>query len=135
MNESLIDTSLVFVLLRNEVAASHNATNYLAQYSTFNLSHVSEYEILRGFKINPSSRRRKLFDLIEPRITYIPIDRPVILRAAEIYADLYQRGQLIGDADILIAATALEHNLSVVTRNEKHFSRIPGLTVVNWSNI
>ena len=41
----------------------------------------------------------------------LPITDRVIERAAELYADLYKRGQLIGDADILIAATALASGL------------------------
>ena len=55
-----------------------------------------------------------------------------MVRAAEIYADLWQRGQLIGDADILIASSALVHGLGVVTNNEDHFNRITDLRVQNW---
>jgi tRNA(fMet)-specific endonuclease VapC len=39
---------------------------------------------------------------------------------------------LIGDADILIAATAIENNAGLVTGNERHFRRIPDLHVENW---
>ena len=46
-------------------------------------------------------------------------------RAADIYAELHRRGELIGDADILIAASALEQNLGVATNNAAHSS---GLT-------
>jgi tRNA(fMet)-specific endonuclease VapC len=56
----------------------------------------------------------------------------IVVRAAEVYADLYRRGALIGDADILIAPSALEHGLVVITNNEDHFRRIPGLMVENW---
>ncbi len=45
-------------------------------------------------------------------------------RASQIYADLYQQGKIIGDADILIAATAIESDLLLVTNNTAHFSRI-----------
>jgi tRNA(fMet)-specific endonuclease VapC len=41
-------------------------------------------------------------------------------------ADLRRQGKLIPDLDLLIAATALRHNLTVVNRDE-HFRRIPGL--------
>jgi predicted nucleic acid-binding protein len=43
-------------------------------------------------------------------------------------------GQPIEDNDILIAATALHHNLPVATRNVADFNRIPGLAVEDWSN-
>ncbi len=39
----------------------------------------------------------------------------------------------IGDADILIAATAIENNLAIVTNNESHFNRITNLQVINWN--
>src|SRR6266511_3975372 len=45
---------------------------------------------------------------------------------------LHQRGALIGDADILIAATGLEHGLIVVTNNESHYNRITGIQLENW---
>jgi tRNA(fMet)-specific endonuclease VapC len=38
----------------------------------------------------------------------------------------------VGRADLLIASIALAHRATLVTRNIRHFSRIPGLTVVNW---
>jgi tRNA(fMet)-specific endonuclease VapC len=42
-------------------------------------------------------------------------------------ADLRRSGQLIADLDLLIAATALHHDLTLLTRNVRHFARIPGL--------
>ena len=39
---------------------------------------------------------------------------------------------LIGDADILIAATAIEHACVLASNNTAHFSRIPGLSLDNW---
>jgi predicted nucleic acid-binding protein len=56
----------------------------------------------------------------------------VIVQAADLYALLYQTGQLISDADILIAATALKHDLVRVTENVNHFQRIPGLVIERW---
>jgi predicted nucleic acid-binding protein len=37
------------------------------------------------------------------------------------------QGTLIPDLDLLIAATALQHDLVLLTRNRRHFDRIPGL--------
>jgi tRNA(fMet)-specific endonuclease VapC len=54
---------------------------------------------------------------------------PILRRYAEIRLDLRPRGQLIGDVDILIAATALERNLTVVTL-DGDFARVPTLKVL-----
>jgi tRNA(fMet)-specific endonuclease VapC len=62
----------------------------------------------------------------------LPITDEVIVRAADIYASLKQRGELISDADILIASTALISRLGVVTNNLAHFRRIPELQLQNW---
>jgi tRNA(fMet)-specific endonuclease VapC len=62
----------------------------------------------------------------------LPLTDDIIVQAADLYALLYQEGQLISDADILIAATALKHNLVMVTENVNHFRRIPGLSIENW---
>jgi hypothetical protein len=62
----------------------------------------------------------------------LPLTDDIIVQAAELYALLYQAGQLISDTDILIAATALKHNLVMVTENVSHFRRIPGLALESW---
>jgi len=48
-------------------------------------------------------------------------------------ASLEQKGERLDDFDLLIAATALTLNYAIVTNNEKHFRRIEGLRVENWS--
>jgi tRNA(fMet)-specific endonuclease VapC len=62
----------------------------------------------------------------------LPLTDSIIQRAADVYAELYRRGALIEDADVLIAATALEHGLVMISDNEDHFRRIPSLRVDNW---
>ena len=54
------------------------------------------------------------------------------MQATDIYAGLYKHGELISDADILIAATAVVHGLILITGNVGHFQRIPGLQVLSW---
>ena len=49
-------------------------------------------------------------------------------------ADLVKKGLIIDDFDISIAATALKNDLTVVTDNTKHFSRIEGIKIENWMN-
>ena len=50
----------------------------------------------------------------------------------EIYATLKKKGELINDADILIASIVKAHNAILVTNNEKHFLRVEGLKIENW---
>jgi tRNA(fMet)-specific endonuclease VapC len=48
---------------------------------------------------------------------------------AEIRGHLRRTGQIIGDLDILIGVTAVEHGLTIVTRNVRHFERIPNIMI------
>ena len=59
--------------------------------------------------------------------------REVAWHYGEIYRFLSTNGLLIGANDLWIAATALAYDLPIVTRNEKHFRRVPGLQVVGYS--
>lgn len=59
--------------------------------------------------------------------TTIGISEPVMVTFGAVRASLRRQGLLIPDLDLLIAATALTHNLTLLTRNMRHFQRIPDL--------
>ena len=74
----------------------------------------------------------RAFEQLWQALGIVMIDLAVLDKAAELYADLRRAGQLIEDADLLIAAIALVHELTLVTNNTAHFSRIAGLQVEDW---
>ena len=59
--------------------------------------------------------------------TVIPLTDSIMKLFAKHRAALRARGSLIADLDLLIAATALHHDLVLMTRNVRHFRRVPGL--------
>lgn len=59
--------------------------------------------------------------------TTLGISEPVIVTFSTIRASLRRQGLLIPDLDLLIAATAITHDLTLLTRNTRHFRRIPDL--------
>ncbi len=61
------------------------------------------------------------------RLALLELDDAIMERFARIRAELRRRGQLIPDLDLLIAATAMHHDLTLLTRNVRHFDRIPQL--------
>ena len=61
------------------------------------------------------------------------MDEEVSMVAADLTAQLRRSGRSLDWADLFIAATALVHGLIVVTRNVRHFDRVDGLLVENWS--
>lgn len=62
----------------------------------------------------------------------VTLDREIMSKASEIYAELKRRGELIEDADIIIAASCLIKDMVLVTDNEDHFDRIENLETENW---
>ena len=64
----------------------------------------------------------------------IDVTRSVMDVFAELKDRLQRDGTRLEDMDLFIAATALSHNLTLVTNNEKHFSRISGLKIENWKS-
>jgi len=75
---------------------------------------------------------KRLRSEVLSRVAILPLRQSEALLAGEILADLERRGEPIGTEDVLIAATALRHDLTVATRNTKHLSRVKGLRVENW---
>ena len=53
---------------------------------------------------------------------------------SEIKSNLERKGNIIDDMEVLIAATALSHNLILVTNDVSHFSRVEDLRIENWKN-
>jgi len=64
-----------------------------------------------------------------PAVTVLSYDVPAARVYGEIRARLEATGRLLADADLQIAATALLHDLDLVTGNVKHFSRVQGLRI------
>lgn len=62
-------------------------------------------------------------------VPILGIDEPVARRFGQERARLRAAGQLIGDVDLLIGATALTHGLTLFTNNRRHFERLEGLTI------
>ena len=62
-------------------------------------------------------------------VDVLPLTRSAMRRFADLRGALRRQGELIGDIDLLIAATALDYRLILLTRNLRHFHRIPGLRI------
>ncbi len=56
----------------------------------------------------------------------------VTWRYGQVYRHLRAKGEMIGQNDLWIAATALTYGRSIVTRNTGEFSRVPGLNVLSF---
>jgi tRNA(fMet)-specific endonuclease VapC len=129
---TFLDTDILSLLMRNDPATCLRSKQYLSQHSELIISTITRYEILRGLKAKKATAQLAAFDAFCRRNEVLPLTDSILVRSADIYAELHSRGQLILDADIFIAATALEKGLQLATHNHSHFSRVSGLILGNW---
>jgi len=91
-------------------------------------------EIRYGILKLPQGRRRReiegWFEVGVRRIVCLPWEAATAIRWASLLAELRRTGQEMEIKDSMIAATALVHRLTLITRNERHF-QTAGLRVLN----
>jgi len=85
---------------------------------------VTQIEVYGFTGLSPEEKAA--LDVLFQRLTVHPLDAAVVDRAITLRQNIK-----IGLADAIIAATALVHELPLVTRNEMDFKHIPGLRLVN----
>jgi len=132
LRQALLDTDILSAIMRKDPPATERARSYLEVHRQFTFSVITRYEVLRGLLAKGAAKQIDAFDQLCAASRVLPLTDPMIVQAATVYADLHRRGELISDADILIAATAMIHGLAVVTNNVAHFRRVRDLQVINW---
>ena len=97
------------------------------------LSSMTIGELYYGaFKSTVREEELKRVDRFVDIFPEIRPSRRSMRRFGEIKASLEQKGTRLADADIIIASTAIEEGLSLVTGNVRHYNRIEGLAIENW---
>lgn len=81
---------------------------------------------------NAEKLKAALDGFLDSPVEVLPFTPADAERAAFIRADLAKRGLTIGPFDVLIAAQALERNLTLITNNMREFSRVSGLKLEDW---
>lgn len=98
------------------------------------VSVVTLAEVEFGLQLEGNPMRRKKFDcLLRHRLPVLSAEETVWLRFAQLKARQQVTGEPVSDLDLLIAATAITHNLCVATLNRNDFSRIESLRWEDWS--
>jgi tRNA(fMet)-specific endonuclease VapC len=92
------------------------------------ISVVTRGELAEGFT---KDGRREFEELVRP-YALVEVDAEIAWRYGILSRALRQTGERIGDNDIWIAATALVHEMPLVTRDGGHFSRVDGLRILTY---
>lgn len=93
---------------------------------------ITTYELLFGVA---RARRQIGEEALLGVMQTLPLTTNVARRAAQLHDELIRHNQDIGIKDVLIAAICLEHELPLLTMNERHFGRVPGLRVLTPADI
>lgn len=94
------------------------------------MSVISLAELYEGvfYSTKPTENERVLEDFLSV-VEVIGVDDAIARRFGRERGRLRAAGQMIGDADLFIGATAFVHGLTILTNNRRHFERLEGLTI------
>lgn len=131
----LIDTDILSYILKDFAPAYQQSIEYLKKQNKITISCITYYECLRGYQAVGATRRLRVFEELLDIIDVIYFNQEIFNKAADVYGVLKRKGLLSGEFDILIAATALVHDFTLITNNEKHYYVIGEyfpLRIDNW---
>lgn len=124
----LSDTNVISELMRP--APDPSVERWASQQAGLCVSVITIDELTFGLRRRGNPRLTAWFDRFITQVTVLDITMPVARRAGEMRAMLQGQGQSRTQADMLIAATALIHGLTLVTRNTRDFDGC-GVEVLN----
>jgi len=122
----LLDTSILIDFFRKREKSKSILFQLTGQYR-FSISVITAFEIKIGIQ---TAAQQNDYEIITRNIEFLPVDPDCVEEAAAIYKALKPKNALIELADLLIGATAVSNSLPLATLNQKHFDRIPNITLV-----
>ncbi len=128
----LLDTNILSDLIKNPAGAAAKRIAILESEETCCTSVIVACELRYGaLKKDSSSLTNRVNQLLDS-IAVLSLEADVESEYAALRVSLEQAGTPIGSNDLLIASHALAADLTLVTANEREFSRVPGLNMENW---
>ena len=137
MSKQLLDTDILSEIIKGKhqtVAA--RAAAYLQAERRFTTTAVTVAEVVYGFRRMGRADRIDAFEASLSNVEVLPFDDAAARIAGRINADLQSQGYIIGMPDVMIAAIALHHGLTLATGNVAHFEYVRAigfeLGIDNW---
>lgn len=118
----IADTDVLIDFLRGKGAADRIATEI--KTGGLHTTAISAFELWAGAK---TDRQMNAVSTLLAALIVLPLEGQGAKRAAEIRIGLEKKSAVIGMADSLIAGICLDRDGTLLTRNKKHFERVPGI--------
>ena len=132
MNRVLIDTDILSYYFKGDKKVISSFDNYLRHYDLIEISIITYYEITGGLLAKNALKQLSIFEAFIADNIVVPMTENSAKISAKLYSALRPSGKKLDDIDLLIAGIAIDNDLTLVTNNESHFNRIPGLRIENW---
>ena len=126
----LLDTDICSAHLRQRRGLFHRFIQHGGGLATSTVS-LAELFAWAYKQDDPSTILRLIDDLVEDVIV-VPFDADCSKTFGQLRGAQLRDGRLVGALDLMIAAVAITHDLTLVTHNAKDFRTIPGLRVEDW---
>lgn len=131
---TLIDTSVLIALQRGQIAPARLAEE--DDEGAVAMAAISASELLHGLhRLRGAVTKMRVERFVEHMLAAMPVvafDLDIARVHARLDAELSAAGTTVGDADLMIAATAVWLDYRVATRDLRSFPKIKGLDVVRW---
>jgi len=127
----LIDTDTIIFVLRGDktVSAKFEENKHIP----ISISMITYAELVFGAKRSQNERKNMMkVNRIREIYPIEELNTGVMEVFADIKSKMYAKAIRIADMDLLIAATAIYNDLTLVTNNTKHFENVPMLKSENW---
>lgn len=132
----LIDTGVLIDLERSQRDSGRLEASDLPLEESGFLAAIVVSELLHGVhRASGEQIRARRGAFVRACLDHFPIlafDRATAETHSRIWSDLQRTGSMIGSHDLLIAATAIEHGIPLLTGNLAEYERVPGLEVLAW---
>jgi predicted nucleic acid-binding protein len=125
-----VDTDFLIDVLTDEYGVLE-LVNDLDDNKEYFTTAISAFELLAG-AYQLGKTRLEAARLLLSRFNVFEFDRFASDEAAKIYAELRKKGREIPMRDAMIAGIARKNGCSLITKNTKHFKRVPGLKLISW---
>jgi len=127
----VLDTNTLIYYFKGQGQVAQNLAKIPAQEIIIPTIVLFELQVGIAKSTSPAKRTQQLQQILN-RVNLVSFDKDAAVAAAKIRADLEQKGTPIGSIDVLIAGIAVAFQATLVTHNINEFSRVSGLSLVDW---
>lgn len=123
----VVDTDIIIDYLKKRQPGAELLKKAYLKYK-IHVTSITVYELLYGIQ---KSGKTALIDRLLKYVTIIPLDEAAARKSAILHYTLKSKGMDIGVKDSFIVGICEAHNIPLLTRNIRHFNRIPALKLIS----